>query len=547
MVKRTFAKLLVFLAFLYTTMTAVGQVMAPIWTSWNNNNTFTGLYKIPENTIQIACVGTSCMTNGISPMELYGNFGYCVYDIGSERQPLLCSYYLMKEVYRRNPKTLKAVILDTSYIVESEDDVKELEPFVEKCMIRLQNSALKLEAALELRKIYPDFDALAFLFPVLKYHTRWTELDADDFDYHNQYYSMGQNLEISSAAGLGRAPLMPADDIMEEGINSEETIAASVGKQAAEYLPKFREFCDEHGISLILIKTPKTWNNLKHFASKYVADSLGVPFIDFNDRTFLEEIHLNPAIHMTDMNHCNVFGAQKISNYLGEYLKKNYDIPDIRGDSRYEFMEEYLAGYDQTLKDAMLTRKKELSDFLSVFQNERYFVVISAYDDAAGGLTEEIRAQMAELGLKNLSEIQEGESYLGIMDGGKVVLDMGSHEKTQGFQALGTYEKGEIRLFRTETLEKQEEAETLNWSKGFFRVLSRGKYAGNAASININGWTYSNVKTGLNIVIMRKDTETIVSKVCFDTSRGVTRTLVSEQGLAEYNKKYKKKFGTIIE
>ncbi|MBQ1310377.1 MAG: hypothetical protein IIY55_00905, partial [Blautia sp.] len=184
---------------------------------------------------------------------------------------------------------------------------------------------------------------------------------------------------------------------------------------------------------------------------------------------------------------------------------------------------------------------------LSVFQNERYFVVISAYDDAAGGLTEEIRAQMAELGLKNLSEIQEGESYLGIMDGGKVVLDMGSHEKTQGFQALGTYEKGEIRLFRTETLEKQEEAETLNWSKGFFRVLSRGKYAGNAASININGWTYSNVKTGLNIVIMRKDTETIVSKVCFDTSRGVTRTLVSEQGLAEYNKKYKKKFGTIIE
>ena len=84
MVKRAFAKLLVFLALLYTTVTVVGQVMAPIWTSWNNNNTFTGLYKVPENTIQIACVGTSCMTNGLSPMELYGNFGYCAYNILDE-------------------------------------------------------------------------------------------------------------------------------------------------------------------------------------------------------------------------------------------------------------------------------------------------------------------------------------------------------------------------------------------------------------------------------------------------------------------------------
>ena len=35
-------------------------------------------------------------------------------------------------------------------------------------------------------------------------------------------------------------------------------------------------------------------------------------------------------------DHLNIYGAEKVSKYIGNYLNDNYDIPDRRDDSDYK-------------------------------------------------------------------------------------------------------------------------------------------------------------------------------------------------------------------
>jgi hypothetical protein len=50
-------------------------------------------------------------------------------------------------------------------------------------------------------------------------------------------------------------------------------------------------------------------------------------------------------------DHVNVFGAEKITAYLGEYVLKNYGLEDHRGDPAYRSWNEMVAKYEQEVID----------------------------------------------------------------------------------------------------------------------------------------------------------------------------------------------------
>ena len=86
----------------------------PVWKSWNNYNTINGFYKEPANTIETIFLGASIMVNGITPTELYRDYGICSYNLGTEQQPVMASYYWMLEAERLHADSLKTVVIDAS-------------------------------------------------------------------------------------------------------------------------------------------------------------------------------------------------------------------------------------------------------------------------------------------------------------------------------------------------------------------------------------------------------------------------------------------------
>ena len=90
----------------------------------------------------------------------------------------------------------------------------------------------------------------------------------------------------------------------------------------------------------------RTFNAVKSYA-----DKRGINFIDCNQR--LEEFGFNWKTDTYDAgDHLNYSGAVKLSAFVGEYIKKEYDLPDRREDGKYSFWQEDLKKYIKYVENA---------------------------------------------------------------------------------------------------------------------------------------------------------------------------------------------------
>lgn len=121
-------------------------------------------------------------------------------------------------------------------------------------------------------------------------------------------------------------------------------------------------------------------------------------------------------------------------------------------------------------------------------EDENYIIFLSVKDEAANSLDEKARESFAALGLTELSQLEFRDSYVGIIDGGEILVEKRSHEE-------GT--------LRAEYFE--------------YGVVSGGADSGDISSIMIDGIEYSLNSRGMNIVVYNKVTKLIVDTITFDT------------------------------
>ena len=91
-------------------ISGISYFSQPAWKDWNNYDTVHGFYEEPENTIETVFLGASIVINGITPTELYEDYGICAYNLATEQQPVLASYYWLEEAERLHGDTLKTVV-----------------------------------------------------------------------------------------------------------------------------------------------------------------------------------------------------------------------------------------------------------------------------------------------------------------------------------------------------------------------------------------------------------------------------------------------------
>ena len=93
----------------------------------------------------------------------------------------------------------------------------------------------------------------------------------------------------------------------------------------------------ENGAELILISTPSTrnWNYTRHEVTEDFAAGKGITYIDLNtiDKS---ELNIDWNTDTKDGgDHLNVSGAQRVTEWFGRYIDKNYDFVDKRQDADY--------------------------------------------------------------------------------------------------------------------------------------------------------------------------------------------------------------------
>ena len=116
------------------------------------------------------------------------------------------------------------------------------------------------------------------------------------------------------------------------------------------YLEKIEELCEKNNAQLLLVSmpSPKNWNHKRHAEMQQYADEKGIAYLDLNEK--VEELGLNWAEDTQDKgDHLNVYGAEKVTSYLGNYLEDNYELEDHRNDPAYEAWNQLAEQYEQNL------------------------------------------------------------------------------------------------------------------------------------------------------------------------------------------------------
>ena len=300
-------------------------ILMPKYYTVSKEGSFTEEYydAVAETNHDVLFIGDCEVFESFIPAILWEEYGISSYIRGGAQQLVWHSYYMLEDALRY--ETPKAVVFNVYALCYGEP---QKEAYNRMALDGMEWSRVKAEAIRASMTEEEDF--LSYVFPFLRFHSRWSELTAEDFQY-----AYRDKPAVSDSGYLMQTGIKPVDP------NSEFTptplLDPDLPATAMDYLDRMRALCAEKGIELILIKAPTNfwryhwydeWDEqitayaAKHGLTYYnlisKADEMG---LDMTTDTYDEGAHLN------------VYGAEKLSRYFGAILRDTHKIPDQRGNS----------------------------------------------------------------------------------------------------------------------------------------------------------------------------------------------------------------------
>jgi len=338
MKKRWISALLV-LALTFGTLALLQRLLVPKYQTGIVEGSMIEEYYRDPSPHEVLFIGDCELYENISPITLFQEYGVASYIRGSAQQLMWHSYYLLEDALRyETPKVVVFNVLSLKY------NKPQSEAYNRMSIDGMRWSMSKVNCIRA--SMTEDEHFIEYFFPLLRYHARWSELNADDTAHlfqkdlvtHAGYY-----MRADIKAQTGFPPAMPLADY-------------TLGDKAMGYLSKMADLCAENGIELVLVKAPTEY---PHWYSQWdaqvasFAEERGLVYI--NMIPLQEEIGLDMSVDTYDAGlHLNKQGAEKLAVWFGAWLKENYDLTDYRADAAVsavwqEKTEAYEAEYAQQL------------------------------------------------------------------------------------------------------------------------------------------------------------------------------------------------------
>ncbi len=293
-------------------------------------------YEDPTNH-DVIFIGDCEVYANISPMVLYETEGITAYVRGTSQQLIWQSLGILKETLKY--ETPKIVV----YNVNAMRYAKPVsEAYNRLTLDKMKWSKEKWDIINA--SMLPEENIFSYLFPLLRYHSRITELTNEDFTYLFQSKTNTHN------GFLINQKIKPATSFPTPRPLAETDFAQS----NYAYLDEIRKLCAEHNIKLVLMKAPSLYpywypeyeDNIKSYAEKYDLDYYNfIPLsrtigLDYNTDTYDGGTHLN------------LNGATKLSTYVAHLFKEKYNLKDYRENAKIKkIYDEKLRKYDEAIKN----------------------------------------------------------------------------------------------------------------------------------------------------------------------------------------------------
>lgn len=401
------AKCICFCLLVLATVSYLTKLFTPKWLEnrWQSAKTNNSFYELEEDSIDVAIVGSSVVAAAVDPYQLYEEYGISSYNMGVMQQPMLGTFCWIKEIMTTQSPEVVVVEVKTAGRVSDKNEADS-----RKSYDYMRWGRNKLQYAVEYCNSNEEADIFEYLFPLGKYHTRWSALSEDDYDF-----VAGNDDSLTR----GFATLTTKSGVEFDGVKTDSDKEIEYNATNEAYLKRIIELCKENNIEVLLIKTPdSSWSASRYNHIKKIADDFGVDYIDFNAKDLMAELNFDYPSESADSVHLNLLGAKKITSYLGNYMKNNYNLSDYR-EMDDKNLDEELAIYKKVYDDAMLCMENNVDNYLEKLNNEDYAIGISSGGKFGGSFTEGQIASLKQIGVsdKFFEDVAGDNNVIQILDG----------------------------------------------------------------------------------------------------------------------------------
>ena len=456
-------KSIIFILIFNVILLTVSYTLLPKINGYNSIDYFKN-----NNQLDIIWLGPSTTFYSISPMYIWNKYKVTSYN-NTHNGQRLTSFFALNDMRKYNPKIIFFDI--RALLNDSGDFVNNISfDYVYKWHLSF------LSRIEYLKFINKSYHESFYLFLLDMFHTRWKSIDEKDFINNNlTYYFLG-----SSPQFLSISQKQPIQITGQYKINDDIIKMISI---IAQYIK-------DNNLKVVFWLGPTAIQNVyeRSFLFEEIIKEYNIPYINFNK--LYSEININYKRDFMDISHINMYGGQKVSDYLIEYAIKNYNIKPHTNDPAYASWNEDYSKYGRAVNREEIRFKRSFQEWQNLAYYDNYTMLISTNgDNVLNRLPQSMKDKFKTLGLNKFETDKKNQKYAAIIDNNQVFFEEISDKKVEY--------KGRM--------------------KNIVNLLVSSEF--NKATINVSGKPRAKNRYGINFVIYDKVNREIVDSIWVDPAK----------------------------
>lgn len=313
----------------------------------NSKVVMSGFYAEPKNTLDIVAIGSSNTYRYLMTPELYNSFGYTAYAVTTPSMRGNLYKYMIEEVEKtQNPDLY---MIDLRWFVKYQNVPKNTPEGLGRVRLATDNMKLSLTRLKAINKVIPvgTQDRLSYFIDIIKYHSQWQFLEYDKLFYNKKHENKGFR---------PKGTVVPLKDAVDCSKVSEKKELSEYSK---ENLVDLLEYCKKKKVNILFTFSPYQVTEEKQMLANTIVElvkSYGFNCMDTNRR--ISELGMDFDTDFYNDEHTNVRGAYKYTQFIGNYIKKTYNIDNSHN-------EEVTAEWKKTAEKWNEQKKTKYSEMLS--------------------------------------------------------------------------------------------------------------------------------------------------------------------------------------
>ena len=318
--------------------------------SLNNDRSFQvdeGFYHESPNSLDAVYIGASNVYVGWIAPFAWRDHGIAVWSYSDSYMNAKVYPFQIAEIHKTQPDALLIINLNGFKSLKVPDQTLHRSTNY----MRFSRNKLNMIYSLTEEAGLTGLEKLQYYFPVIRFHSRWSQLDNWDFTHTINGYKTGP---------IYNAYFTRMQDITEnyEITDSKEELT----EDQKIFLDEFIDYLYQYDQKILFVLSPQafktnseTYKQLNQMGR--IVQEHGYDYLNMLD--IIDDINIQTSTDFYNDKHTNVHGAIKYTDYLAQYLVDNYGFTDKRGQPGWESWDESVALYTEEIAPYSLPLERE--------------------------------------------------------------------------------------------------------------------------------------------------------------------------------------------